>query len=164
MNRKLSFLSAFEMKPIELFSYFFTINVIITAIASAVIETQVLFFHEILGSVVFCAAPVLALVALNTKSVSKRVDDMENGLAVGLLFHFIMTISIVVFAAVAWHTFLPLHGNGSLGVFIRGNVFAMLQGYAIALLAAKIIDVRKTASANRYLKIIQASKKESFRR
>jgi len=158
MNKKLSFLSVFEVNPLVLFSVFFTISIIIAAVASTIIEIQEPFFRVILGLAISCAAPVLALIALNTKSISKRIDDMESGLIIGLLFHFTTTIGIVTLAVIVLWLLFPLPDDLSLGITVWRDIRFIIQSYIVILLGAKIIDIRKTASTNRYLKIIQASK------
>ena len=157
MNKKLSFLSVFEIKPLELFCYFFTISVIVAAMASTAIDIQESFARAIWGLVITCAAPVFSLMALNTKTVSLRIENMRNDIVIGLAFHFLTTIGIVAIAAFVLHILLPLEDKISLGVAIWNDLVPVMQSYALALLVAKIIDSRRTAEINKALKIIQRS-------
>ena len=161
MNKQLSFLSVFEIKPFQLFCILFTISAIITALLSLIfeIEIQVPFNRMILDISVICGAPVLALMILNAESISKRIDEMENDVVISLLLHFIITIGFVVLACFVLIPFTALPDDFSLGIAIWNAVFSMIQSYVITLLCAKIIDIHKTAVANRSLKIIQNSLK-----
>jgi len=159
VNKRLSFLSVFEIKPFELFCILFTINVIIVTISSFIVEILIPFERVILDIIMFCGIPVLALMILGVESVSKRIDNMKNGMVIGLLLHFIMTIVLVVLSCFLLMLIAPLPDEFSLGAGIWNAVFSMVQSYVIVLLCAKIIDVHKTAQANKSLKIIQDSLK-----
>ena len=159
MNKRLSFLSVFEVKPFELFCILFTISVILATISSFVVEIHIPFERVILDMIMFCATPVLALMILSMETISRRIDNTKNGMIVGLLLHFVITIVLVVLSCFVLILIAPLPDEFSLGAGILNAVFSMVQSYFIVLLCAKIIDMHKTALANKSLKIIQDSLK-----
>ena len=157
MNRKFKFLSVFDINPLMLFCIFFTVTTAINAVMSIGSETQQTFFHMTFGQAVLCAIPILSSMVLNLKPISKRLDESVYGVVIGLILLFIVSIGMVILASFVGSLFIPLPYDISWGMATRDSVISFIQGFAFMLLGAKIIDIRRTLTANNDLRTIQKS-------
>lgn len=155
MNKKLSFLSVFEAKPLMLFCVFFTISMFLNMIRSPAEAVQYLSLFELAMSVaIICAAPIIPLMILNHDLVSERIEENKYGSVVALVLHFITSCGLVMLATIILMQFTPL----PIGAYWEA-VFSYIQNYAVVMVLALVIDLRRTAIDNRNLKRIQEIQK-----
>jgi hypothetical protein len=153
MKRKYTTLSVFDGNPLVVFCVFFTISILISLVINTILGGTVHFTAiGLINLAVLCATPIVTWTMFDYVPILKHLNDDTCSPWISIPVHFIFSSSVLMLFVFVRGLFLPWPPNAYWDMF-----FSYMNGYVVIVSGAIVIDLYKTATANKNLKKIQAS-------
>ena len=154
MRKKSIRLSVLNANPFVIFCIIFTVSIIVTVMSRILSgELHYISLIDTMDSFVICSAPIVTLVLFYRVPVLKYLSSDDCSRWISILVHYLISSGLLILSVFVMGLVMPVHADA-----YRNVIVAYTRGYAMVILVAIIIDVRKVAVANKNLRKIQGSK------
>ena len=155
MKRRNMYKSVFDANRFILFCVIFTVSMIITMMLEMLIGGMFyLNIFDFFAIIIFCAAPVMALVLFDHTPGLKYFRDDRCNPWLGILANYLTSMGLIMLVVFVLGFFEPfsLHPHWS----ISRKIFVQYTpAYGVVMLGMVIIDINKIAKANGNLQKIK---------
>jgi hypothetical protein len=152
MKKKTS-LSFFDTNPFILFCVIFAVMIIVN-VAIGILSNEAFYLGvgQLRDSAILCLAPIAALMLFKRVPFLKYFNDDDCSPWISVPTHYVISSAILLLATFAIARFEPAPA----GAYISA-IFSYTQGYAVVVVLAIVIEIRKMSNVNKNLKKIQDS-------
>jgi len=159
MRKRYSFESLFEGNKIVLMCILFTVSIIIATITNTVGgRTTYITIKFLLWSVLNLSAPIMPITIFQHLWKSNFINDKDYLFLASVPLHYLISLGLILFYTFIRGFFEPWTHEINVYIMSFINYTAV---YIIIVIGAIVIDLVQTSTANKNLRIIQASKRNA---
>jgi len=159
MRKRYSFESLFEGNKIVLMCVLFTVTIIIETILNTVGgRTTYLSIRFLLWAFLNLSAPVMPIALFQYLWKSNFISDKDYLFWAGIPIHYLISLGLIIFYT-SIRSFFEAWTHDINTYFM--TFINYTAGYIIIMIGAVVIDLFQTSTANKNLRIIQASQRKN---